>query len=184
MRNITKNLAVFFLTPLLLILSCAACWATPTGELRIYHAGSLTVPLKTMITEFNALYPEVTVITKSGGSTKMARLISESGETADIMASADYKVIDNNLIPTFADVNIRFATNRLVLCYTDKSRMAQKVNRDNWHEILRNPEVRWGHTDPNLDPCGYRSRGCSWQRATMALKDSTASSWQTGRKKT
>jgi molybdate/tungstate transport system substrate-binding protein len=131
--------------------------AAPQGELMIYHAGSLSVPLKEMIVEFNAIYPEVKVITKAGGSTKMARLISEKGEVADIMASADYKVIDNNLIPKFADWNIRFATNRLVLCFTDKSKMGKTITSDNWHEILRNPKVRWGHSDPNLDPCGYRS---------------------------
>lgn len=132
-------------------------WAKPQGQLVIYHAGSLTVPLKVIVKEFEALYPEVTVKRKSGGSTKMARLISENGEVADIMASADYKVIDNNLIPEFADWNIRFATNRLVLCFTEKSAMANKINSDNWHEILRDKQVSWGHSDPNLDPCGYRS---------------------------
>lgn len=146
-----------FMTGLFFLFCTGVALAAPSGDLIIYHAGSLTVPLKKMIAEFNTTYPDVTVITKAGGSTKMARLISEKGEKADIMASADYKVIDNNLIPDFASWNIRFATNRLVLCYTDKSKMAEKVNSDNWHEILRNPEVSWGHSDPNLDPCGYRS---------------------------
>lgn len=142
---------------LMLALYAVTVQATPQGDLTIYHAGSLTVPLKQMITQFNQLYPEVNVITKAGGSTKMARLISENGETADIMASADYKVINNNLIPAFADWNIRFATNRLVLCYTDKSKNSDTINKDNWHEVLRTPGVQWGHSDPNLDPCGYRS---------------------------
>lgn len=141
----------------LLIGSAEMSLAKPQGELIIYHAGSLTVPIKKMIQQFNETYPDVTVKTKSGGSTKMARLISEKGETADIMASADYKVIDNNLIPEFADWNIRFATNRLVLCYTDTSRLADTINDQNWYRVLQNKEVRWGHSDPNLDPCGYRS---------------------------
>jgi molybdate/tungstate transport system substrate-binding protein len=73
------------------------------------------------------------------------------------MASADYKVIDKLLIPSYADWNIRFATNQLVLCYTDKSKYAGEVNDKNWHEILRRDGVIWGHSDPNLDPCGYRT---------------------------
>lgn len=145
----------------ILILMLTFCGVTahaaPQGDLIIYHAGSLTVPLKQMISQFNQLYPGVNVITKAGGSTKMARLISEKGEVADIMASADFKVIDNNLIPAYADWNIRFASNRLVLCYTDKSQEQNKLTQDNWHETLRNPDVQWGHSDPNLDPCGYRS---------------------------
>ena len=47
----------------------------------------------------------------------MARLISEVGKQADIMASADFKVIDNNLIPDFAEWNIRFASNQLALLH-------------------------------------------------------------------
>ena len=94
---------------------------------------------------------------RPGGSTKMARLISEVGKPADIMASADYVVIDKNLIPNFASWNARFATNQMVLCYTDKSKYAGEINSDNWYEILLKPGVVWGHSDPNLDPCGYRS---------------------------
>ncbi len=49
------------------------------------------------------------------------------------MASADFKVIDKGTHPcAHADWNILFASNQLVLCYTDKSRFADEVNADNW----------------------------------------------------
>jgi len=131
--------------------------AEPEGKVIIFHAGSLTVPLAAMEKAFEAQYPKVDVLREAGGSTKMARLISEVGKAADIMASADYQVIDKSLRPKFADFNIRFATNQLVLCYTDKSRFAGQVTARNWFEILQKKEVVWGHSDPNLDPCGYRS---------------------------
>jgi len=44
-----------------------------------------------------------------------------------------------------------------VLCYTDRSRFADELTRDNWQDILARDKVVWGHSDPNLDPCGYRS---------------------------
>ena len=131
--------------------------AAPKGKLVLFHAGSLTVPLAEIEKAFEAEYPDVDLLREAGGSTKMARMISEVGKTADLMASADYKVIDNNLIPQFARFNIRFATNQLVLCYTDKSRYADEISCDNWYDILQKKEVEWGHSDPNLDPCGYRS---------------------------
>jgi molybdate/tungstate transport system substrate-binding protein len=80
--------------------------------------------------------PDIDIQREAGGSTKMARMISELGKPADIMASADFKVIDKTLIPAKAQWNIRFATNQLVLCYTDKSRYADEINADNWYEIL------------------------------------------------
>ncbi len=123
----------------------------------IFHAGSLTVPLARIEKDFEAANPGIDILREAGGSTKMARMISELGKPADIMASADYKVIDKTLIPAHADWNIRFATNQLVLCYTDNSRHADQVNADNWYDILQKKEVVWGHSDPNLDPCGYRS---------------------------
>jgi molybdate/tungstate transport system substrate-binding protein len=123
----------------------------------IYHAGSLSVPFAEMEQQFEYQHSTVDVIRKAGGSTKMARLISDQGRLADIMASADYAVIDKSLIPAKASWNIRFATNQLVLCYTDQSRYADEINADNWCDILERKDVSWGHSDPNLDPCGYRS---------------------------
>ncbi len=145
----------------LTVLALAFTWepaqAKEKREVIIFHAGSLTVPFAKMEKEFESLHPNIDVKREGGGSTKMARLISEVGKTADIMASADYKVIDNNLIPEFADWDIRFASNQLVLCYTDSSKYADEVNADNWYNILLREGVEWGHSDPNLDPCGYRS---------------------------
>ncbi len=131
--------------------------AEPQGKLIIFHAGSLTVPFAKIEKIFEAKYPKVDVLREGGGSTKMARMISELHKPADIMGSADFKVIDKTLIPEYAEWNVRFATNQLVLCYTDKSRFANEVNTDNWYKILGRKGVIWGHSDPNLDPCGYRS---------------------------
>jgi molybdate/tungstate transport system substrate-binding protein len=140
-----------------LFIFCITGPADATERVIIFHAGSLTVPLAEMEKIFEAAHPGIDVQREGGGSTKMARMISELNKPADIMASADYKVIEKALIPDHADWNIRFATNQLVLCFTDKSRYADEVSADNWYQILGKKDVDWGHSDPNLDPCGYRS---------------------------
>jgi molybdate/tungstate transport system substrate-binding protein len=116
-----------------IILSVSVC-AQAKEKVIIFHAGSLAVPFAKIEKLFEAKYPNI-----------------------DVMASADFKVIDKTLIPEYAVWNIRFATNQLVLCYTDKSRFAKEINADNWRKILGRKGVIWGHSDPNLDPCGYRS---------------------------
>ena len=150
-----KAVSIVVLAAILTVLPILPAWA---GEkVIVFHAGSLTVPLAKMEKQFEADNPGIDILREGGGSTKMARMISEVGKPADIMASADFTVIDKTLIPGHAAWNIRFATNQLVLCYTDKSRFAGEINADNWYEILARKGVVWGHSDPNLDPCGYRS---------------------------
>ena len=128
-----------------------------SGKVIIFHAGSLTLPLAKMEKEFEARYPKVDIVREAAGSRRCARKITELKKPCDIMASADFSVIDQMLIPQYADWNIRFATNRLVLCYTDKSKYASEINAKNWYEILTRKNVVWGYADPNADPCGYRS---------------------------
>ena len=154
-ENQVKWFVVLLLALVVLFPFCAG--AEPQGKLVIFHAGSLTVPFAKMEKFFETKYPKLDILRTPGGSTKMARMISELQKPADIMGSADFKVIDKTLIPDYAEWNVRFATNQLVLCYTDKSRFANEVNTDNWHSILGRKGVIWGHSDPNLDPCGYRS---------------------------
>jgi molybdate/tungstate transport system substrate-binding protein len=152
---ITWTLIVLF--SIGVICSATLALAEPKGNVTIFHAGSLSVPFEAMEKAFEAKYPQVDVVREAGGSTKCARKISDLKKPCDIMASADYTVIDKLLIPNYADWNIRFATNQLVLCYTGKSKDANKISEKNWYQILQKKGVMWGHSDPNLDPCGYRS---------------------------
>ena len=149
---------VGMLLPVAVILLLAGqASAEPQGKLVMFHAGSLSVPFEAMEKAFEAKYSKVDLLREAAGSQACARKITDLKKPCDIMASADYKVIDKLLIPEYADWNLRFATNQLVLCYTEKSKYADKVNEDNWYEILQNKGVVWGHSDPNLDPCGYRA---------------------------
>jgi len=128
-----------------------------TGDLIIFHAGSLSVPLKEVAEEFKKVNPGINIMMEAAGSVASARKITDLGKPCDIMASADYAVIDNMLIPKYADWNIKFAGNELCVVYTDKSKYSDKVTAKNWMNILKQPDVIFGRSDPNADPCGYRT---------------------------
>ena len=128
-----------------------------SGQIIMFNAGSLTMPFDEMKSEFEKLYPGIELLREASGSQAAARKIIDLGKDCDLMASADYKVIDELLIPGYADWNIRFASNQMVLCYTDKSKRSKDINAKNWYNILQEEGIVWGHSDPNLDPCGYRS---------------------------
>lgn len=130
------------------------------GSIIIFHAGSLTVPIKKIIKEFNKEYPNVMVLSESAGSVECAKKISELKKPCDVFASSDVNVIDKNLVPDYADWSIKFASNEMVIAYIETSRKSSEINKDNWYNILLNDEVAFGRADPDADPCGYRSVLC------------------------
>lgn len=158
-KNIIRQFSVAIIACLFLTIKISAqdVQKNISGELIIFHAGSLSVPFKEITAEFNKLYPNVKVLLESAGSVASARKITDLNRQCDIMASADYSVIDKMLIPKYADWNIRFAGNEMAIVYHDKSRYAKMLTKDNWYELLMKKDVAFGRADPNSDPCGYRT---------------------------
>ena len=133
-------------------------------NLIIFHAGSLSKPFEKLEQEFEKKYPGVDVKREASGSVTAARKITDLGRPCDVMASADYTVIENLLIPKFADWNINFATNEMAIMFTEDSKYSDVITENNWYEILLKEDVSYGHSDPNADPCGYRAL-LVWQLA-------------------
>jgi len=132
-------------------------------ELKVFHAGSFAVPFGgqgniTMEKAFEEKYPNVDVQLESAGSVATIRKVTDVGKTADVVAVADYSLIPKLMYPEYADWYVMFAKNKMVLAYTNQSRHANEINQDNWYEILRQPDVKFGFSNPNTDPCGYRSQ--------------------------
>ena len=123
--------------------------------LKIYLAGSLEVPFKEIEKQFESSH-DVDVQLEPHGSVEAITQVTELHKAADILASADYSLIPKLMFPEYADWYIQFARNEMVLAYTLESKYADEVNENNWYEILGRPGVRFGFSNPNLDPCGYR----------------------------
>ena len=134
------------------------------GKIVVFHAGSLTVPMKALAEAFQAQHPQVRFETEASGSNAAARKISELGRGADLVVASDHTVIDKLLMPAFADWNIQFASNTMVIAYTDQSLYGGEVGSDNWYEVLTREGVVVGRGDPDVDPCGYRTL-LVWQLA-------------------
>jgi len=151
---------IFLLLAIPLIAGCA-----PQKEtLTIYHAGSLAVPFGELKADFESTHPDVEVLCESGGSAKVinkAITVAKAGETPpDIIASADYKLIPDRLYENgYADWYIAFARNKMVLCYRDGAPGSDAIVNGprTWYDVLRNDDVSYGHSNPDDDPCGYRT---------------------------
>jgi len=149
------------LVPLLFFGCFAGCIDTQEkNTLKILHAGSLSVPFAMLEKRFEERYPWVDVQREAYGSAAAIRQVTELGKTADLIASADYTLIDQMMIEgetKWAESNVLFAKNAIVLAYTDSSRGADGITADNWYDVFRGDDVRYGFSNGNLDPCGYRS---------------------------
>jgi len=141
----------------LLVLLALATTSFAKEKVIIFHAGSLSVPFSEIEKAFEEKYPQYDVQREASGSRAAARKITDIKKPADVMASADYKVIDNLMIPNHAKFNAQFATNEMAIAFTGKAKYANQITADNWPEIFLKDGVKVGHSDPNMDPCGYRS---------------------------
>lgn len=128
-----------------------------TGEIIIFHAGSLSVPFKEIADIYQEKNPGIRVLSEPAGSLVCARKVTELKRPCDIVASADYVVIDELLIPEYASWAVRFATNELVIAFQSKAKYSDEISSENWYDILMRDDVIFGRSDPDADPCGYRT---------------------------
>lgn len=126
------------------------------GVLVVFNAGSLARPLRVALDSF-AQREGITIEQESAGSLETARKMTELRRTPDIIALADEAIFPRLLMPEHVSWHARFARNRLVLAYTDRSLHAGELTPDNWTTILERDGVQVGRSDPDLDPAGYRT---------------------------
>ena len=134
-------------------------WLADKGKVivKVFCAGSLTLPLEEIKAKFEEDHGNVEVQIEPSGSVAAVQKITESDKLADVLASADFTLIPSMMMPDYADWYIRFAKNRMVIAYTDGSNYADEINSTNWYEILQRSDVKWAFASPNMDPCGYRT---------------------------
>ncbi|HEX7978997.1 MAG TPA: substrate-binding domain-containing protein, partial [Gemmatimonadaceae bacterium] len=122
----------------------------------VFTAASLAVPIRAALDTF-ARRTGAVVLQENGASLELARRITELHRVPDVLALADEEVFPRLLVPRAASWYARFARNRMVLAYTDRSTAAASVSAANWYRVLLRPDVRVGRSDPMLAPVGYRT---------------------------
>jgi len=154
-----KKIALPFLALALVLSVAAASCCIPQPGLIILHAGSLSVPFDEVAEAFEEQNPGVTIVTEGAGSRTTIRKVTELGKPCDIIGSADYLAIEELMFPEYADWYICFATNEMVIAYRDGAPFADEIasGARTWYDVFANEDVTYGHSDPDADPCGYRS---------------------------
>lgn len=142
---------------------CRGTERSAEGPLVVFNAGSLARPIRAALDTF-ARREGVRVEQESAGSLETARKLTELGKFPDLVALADAEVFPGYLEPEHVATHVLFARNRMVLAYTDRSRLAAEAGPDSWWRIALREGVEVGRSDPELDPNGYRTL-LVWQLA-------------------
>lgn len=149
---ILRSVSYFLVVSLLLITACS-----DRKTITVFHAGSLSVPFREMAAEFERLHPDVKVRLEGAGSLTCIRKITELGKPCDVLAVADYTLIDQLMIPEHSSHNIMFAGNEMAIGYLPGSKWEGRLTLANWPRIMMAEDVRFGRSDPDHDPSGYRT---------------------------
>lgn len=152
-----KYINILIISIGLIAFSCKTGNKSGPKEVIVFHAGSLSVPFKELAIEYEKRNPGVKIWLESAGSLVCARKVTELKKPCDIVASSDYFVINEMLIPGYTDWGIRFSTNEIVIAFLEHSKYSSEINPDNWIDILLKNDVIFSRSDPDSDPCGYRT---------------------------
>jgi len=136
--------------------------------LKVFHAGSLTIPFEDIEFIFEKNNPNVDIQLQSAGSVQCVSKITEARKIPDVLAVADWTLIKNMPL-IYQHYYIKFAVNQMVLAFINDTAQDAIINKNNFYNILRSSG--FGISNPNLDPCGYRSL-IVLQLAEFAYNDS------------
>lgn len=124
----------------------------PPEPITIFAAASLAKPLQALAAGFQR-ETDVPALVELGGSIEQSRKLTDLARTPDVLMLVDDEVIAA-LMPAHLDWYVRFATNRVVVAYTDRSAHADSISGDNWYRVLTRDDVRVGRADATLAPAG------------------------------
>ncbi|MFC6872794.1 extracellular solute-binding protein [Halobellus marinus] len=130
---------------------------TPMADsMTIFHAGSLAPPFSEAEPKFEDEYG-VDVNREAKGSVASTQKITQQGRSADVLGVSDFRLIRNRIVPDYGDWYAIFTTNSMSIQYREDSPGADEISKDNWWEVLTRDDITIGHSDPAVDPGGYRA---------------------------
>jgi len=138
------------------VMTTAAC-APAEPPLRVMAAASLRSVVDELAARYEAEHPGTSVRVETGGSVALARRVHDLAIDVDILFLADATLFGELLEPGWTSFHLRYATDRMVLAYTDESIGAASIDAESWPEVLGRPEVTIAMADPALAPAGYRT---------------------------
>jgi molybdate/tungstate transport system substrate-binding protein len=139
------------------VLTCAAANGWAAGQVDVLYAGSLVNLMEHGIGPANEKANGDTFRGYAAGSNGLANEIKGQLRRGDVFISAVPKV--NASLTGASNGNwvtwyVTFAESPVVIGYNASSRFAADFKSKPWYQVLAEPGIKLGRTDPKLDPKG------------------------------
>ena len=134
--------------------------ATGSGPVDVLYAGSLVDLMQNQLGPAFEKATGYSVTGYSAGSKALAAEIKGKVHEGDVFISASPKVNATLMGPkngSWVSWYAEYATSALVLGYNPNSKFAAALKSKPWYEVLAEPGLRLGFTDPATDPKGELS---------------------------
>ena len=144
------------LAAIFMIIASASAWAADS-TVNVLYAGSLVNLMERSAGPAFEQKSGDRFQGYAGGSNKVANEIKGKLRRGDVFVSANPKVDDQLMGQANGDWvqwYFAFAESPLVIGYNPSSRFASDLKNKSWYEVLAEPGLKLGRTDPKLDPKG------------------------------
>jgi molybdate/tungstate transport system substrate-binding protein len=131
-------------------------------DVSVIYAGSL---INIFENEIKSAFQNLTgynFIGEGKGSLQISNMILDGFRKPDVFVSADTTPIERlmNHNPPLANWLVKFASAELVIAYNPQSPFASDLAKASngeipWYKVLEKEGLKFGRTDPELDPKGY-----------------------------
>ncbi|WP_233741100.1 extracellular solute-binding protein [Halobaculum saliterrae] len=122
----------------------------------IFHTGLLAPSFSAAEPKFENKY-NVDATREVSGPIASIQRITQQGRKSDVLGASDFQYIRDRILPEFSKWYAIFATNSMSIQYREDSPGAEDISKDNWWEVLTRDGITIGHSDPAVDPIGYRA---------------------------
>jgi molybdate/tungstate transport system substrate-binding protein len=131
-------------------------------DVSVMYAGSL---VNIFENEIKSVFQNLTgynFIGEGKGSVQISNMILDGFRKSDVFLSADTTPIERliNHTPSLANWLVKFGSAELVIAYNPQSPFASDLVKAShgeipWYQVLGKEGLKFGRTDPELDPKGY-----------------------------
>ena len=164
MKALFYSLLPIFLLLISMAPHGAGCSSKET--LRILAADGLAHPFRRLQRDFAKEHPQYRISLETQGSILLSRLAIL--RPCDVLAVADYRLVQRLLSERHAPWVLGFATTELGIAWTESSKYKDEMKKDNWWKVLLREDVNLLLANPDQDPCGYFTL-FSWKLAEIEL---------------